>query len=221
MTGGLLFPVPVKTGKAGPTRRDEISISRMPCRVMSHVFVWQMWMMLHTPSFPSHLLDSIEVARCTLHARLEIQNPKSNQDNTFVSRRSVTRIGNRHGLAVVSVCSGFSFALRYPSCRCSPLGLANVLISCPSSTIIPRHIMFALEQGRGPADSAAATETAWIGSRCFLRIPKPIPSRPTSRLTWMAVVTDSALVDPNGAVLYSAILRGGDAVSQPGSTVQV
>lgn len=35
---------------------------------------------------------------------------------------------------------------------------------------------------------------------------------------------DSALVDPNGAVICSAILRGVDAVQavwQPGSTVQV
>lgn len=197
MTGGLLFPSSCQDGEGGahPTRRDIEIANAMSCHVprfcLADVDVCPAlpWMMLHTPSFPSHLLlDSIEVARCVPVKKETPQ--KSNQDNTFVFRRSVTRIGNRHGLAVVSVCSGFSFALRYPSCRCSPLGLANVLISCPSSTI-PRHIMFALEHsmaGDRPTQQQLLRRTAWIGSRCLLRIPKPIPSRPTSRLTWMAVV---------------------------------
>lgn len=73
MTGGLLFPSSCQDGEGGahPTRRDiEIANAmscHVPCFCLADVDVCSAlpWTMLHTPSFPSHLLlDSIEVARC-------------------------------------------------------------------------------------------------------------------------------------------------------------
>lgn len=128
-----LFPVPVSTGKAGPTRRDEISISRMPCRVMSRDFVWQMWMsvlpwMLRSASFPSHLLASAR-----LHAAMSVSRTKTQSEQHFrvqtfgCSHRQQTWTGCRAYLLRVLSCSGVSELQMQPSRlrQCSNLLLNN------------------------------------------------------------------------------------------------
>lgn len=190
-----------REGRAHPTRRDIDIANAMSCHVprfcLADVDVCPA---MDAPfcifSIPSASL--CEVARC--HVRPKNQNPirttlscpdirmlASATDMDWLpclsAQGSLLLWGIRAADAALSAWPMFqSRAQQYHDTSCSPSTVAG---DQPTELLLRRH---------------------GLDRKCCLRTPKPIPSRPTFRLTWMTVDMDSASSIPT-ELLCSAILR--------------